>query len=151
MNCNLYLISIKNCENEKKINQSIEESLEKIGENKMKKASEKQGETSKSLDELAASMKNLSKGSGDNPEEDMESLRVLLEQLITFSLDQEEVLADLKSTKTQDPKYIDIGRQQRKLSDKIQIIDDSLTALALRQIMLSGKINKEVQSIKRSL
>ena len=35
--------------------------------------------------------------------------------------------------------------------DKIQIIDDSLTALALRQIMLSGKINKEVQSIKRSL
>ena len=61
------------------------------------------------------------------------------------------MLADLKSTKTQDPKYIDIGQQQRKLSDKIQIIDDSLTALALRQIMLSGKINKEVQSIKRSL
>ena len=81
----------------------------------------------------------------------MESLRVLLEQLITFSLEQEEVLADLKSTKTQDPKYINIGQQQRKLSDKIQIIDDSLTALALRQIMLSGKINKEVQSIKRSL
>ena len=50
----------------------------------MKKASEKQGETSKSLDELAASMKKLGKGRGDNPEEDMESLRVLLEQLITF-------------------------------------------------------------------
>ena len=73
-------------ENEKKINQSIEETLEKIGENKMKKASEKQGETSKSIDELAESMKKLSKGSGDKPEEDMESLRVLLEQLITFSL-----------------------------------------------------------------
>jgi hypothetical protein len=144
-------LKIETEENEKKINQSIEETLEKIGENKMKKASEKQGETSKSLDELAESMKKLSKGSGDKPEEDMESLRVLLEQLITFSLDQEEVLADLKSTKTQDPKYIDIGQQQRKLSDKIQIIDDSLTALALRQIMLSGKINKEVQSIKRSL
>ena len=117
----------------------------------MKTASETQGETSKSLNELADSMEKLSKGSGDKPEEDMESLRVLLEQLITFSLDQEEVLADLKSTKTQDPKYINIGQQQRKLSDKIQIIDDSLTALALRQIMLSGKINKEVQSIKRSL
>ena len=34
----------------------------------MKKASEKQGETSKSLDELAESMKKLSKGSGDKPE-----------------------------------------------------------------------------------
>ena len=69
-----------------KINKSIEESLEKLSENKMKKASEKQGETSKSLKELADSMEKLSKGSGDKPEEDMESLRVLLEQLITFSL-----------------------------------------------------------------
>jgi hypothetical protein len=144
-------LKIETEEKEEKISQSLEESLEKLGENKMKKASEKQGETSKSLNELADSMEKLSKGSGDKPEEDMESLRVLLEQLITFSLDQEEVLADLKSTKTQDPKYINIGQQQRKLSDKIQIIDDSLTALALRQIMLSGKINKEVQSIKRSL
>ena len=117
----------------------------------MKKASEKQGESSKKLNELADSMEKLSKGGGNKPEEDMESLRVLLEQLITFSLDQEAVLSDLKSTKAQDPKYISIGQEQRKLSDKIQIIDDSLTALALRQIMLSGKINKEVQSIKRSL
>ena len=144
-------LKIETEEKEEKISQSLEESLEKLGENKMKKASEKQGETSKSLNELADSMEKLSKGSGDKPEEDMESLRVLLEQLITFSLDQEEVLADLKTTKTQDPKYINIGQQQRKLSDKIRIIDDSLTALALRQIMLSGKINKEVQSIKRSL
>ena len=144
-------LKIKTEENEKKINQSLDESLEKIVENKMKKASEKQGETMKNLSELADSMEDLSKRSGDKPEEDMESLRILLGQLITFSLDQEEALVDLKSTKTQDPKYIDIGQQQRKLSDKIQIIDDSLTALALRQIMLSGKINKEVQSIKRSL
>jgi hypothetical protein len=117
----------------------------------MKKASEKQEETSKSLNDLAESMEKLSNGGKEKAEEDMESLRVLLEQLITFSLEQEEVLADLKSTKTQDPKYINIGQQQRKLSYKIQIIDDSLTALALRQIMLSGKINKEVQNIKRSL
>ena len=144
-------LKIETEEKEKMINKSLNESLEKLSENKMKKASEKQGETSKSLNDLADSMEKLSKGSGDKPEEDMESLRVLLEQLITFSLDQEEVLADLKSTKIQDPKYINIGQQQRKLSDKIQIIDDSLTALALRQIMLSGKINKEVQSIKRSL
>ena len=138
-------------EKEKEINKSIEESLEKLSENKMKKASEKQGESSKKLNELADSMEKLSKGGGNKPEEDMESLRVLLEQLITFSLDQEAVLSDLKSTKAQDPKYISIGQEQRNLSDKIQIIDDSLTALALRQIMLSGKINKEVQSIKRSL
>ena len=144
-------LKVETEEREKVINKSLNESLEKLSQNKMKKASEKQEETSKSLNDLAKSMEKLSNGGKEKAEEDMESLRVLLEQLITFSLEQEEVLADLKSTKTQDPKYINIGQQQRKLSDKIQIIDDSLTALALRQIMLSGKINKEVQSIKRSL
>jgi hypothetical protein len=144
-------LKVETEEREKMINKSLNETLEKLSENKMKKASEKQEETSKSLNDLADSMEKLSNGGKEKAEEDMESLRVLLEQLITFSLEQEEVLADLKSTKTQDPKYINIGQQQRKLSDKIQIIDDSLTALALRQIMLSGKINKEVQNIKRSL
>ena len=90
-------------------------------------------------------MDKLSKGGGSKEEEDLETLRVLLEQLISFSLDQEAVLNSLKSTKVQDPNYIQIGQEQRKLNDEIQIIEDSLTALGLRQIMLSSKINKEVQ------
>ena len=61
------------------------------------------------------------------------------------------MLNSLKSTKVQDPNYIRIGQEQRKLNDEIQIIEDSLTALGLRQIMLSSKINKEVQQIKKSL
>ena len=69
----------------------------------------------------------------------------------TFSLDQEEVLNDLKTTKVKDPNYVNIGQSQRKLNDEIKIIEDSLTALGLRQIMLSSKINQEVQTIKRSL
>ena len=61
------------------------------------------------------------------------------------------MLNSLKSTKVQDPNYIQIGQEQRKLNDEIQIIEDSLTALGLRQIMLSSKINKEVQQVKKSL
>ena len=61
------------------------------------------------------------------------------------------MLNSLKSTKVQDPNYIQIGQEQRKLNDEIQIIEDSLTALGLRQIMLSSKISKEVQQIKKSL
>jgi len=90
-------------------------------------------------------------GSDGQEEEDLETLRILLEQLISFSLDQETVLNDLKATKVQDPGYVRIGQEQRKLNDEILIIEDSLTALALRQIMLSNKINKEVQQIKKSL
>ena len=119
-----------------------------MSENKLKKANEEQRKSSEGLKDLAETMDKLSKGGGSQEEEDLETLRVLLEQLISFSLDQEAVLNSLKSTKVQDPNYIRIGQEQRKLNDEIQIIEDSLTALGLRQIMLSSKINKEVQQIK---
>jgi hypothetical protein len=129
----------------------MEKSLENLSENKMKKAKDQQDKSAENMKELSEAMSKLSSGGAQQAEEDLESLRVLLEQLISFSIDQESVLKDLKSTKVQDPNYIKIGQSQRRLNDEIQIIDDSLTALGLRQIMLSSKINKEVQSIRRSL
>ena len=136
---------------EKEINESLDKAIENLSENKLKKAKEQQNKSSESLKDLAEAMEKLSMGSGGQEEEDLETLRILLEQLISFSLDQETVLNDLKATKVQDPGYVRIGQEQRKLNDEILIIEDSLTALALRQIMLSSKINKEVQQIKKSL
>ena len=139
-------------EKENEVNKSIENSINELSNNKLKKAKEQQSKSSESMKELAEAMEKLGGGSGsEQAEEDLESLRTLLEHLISFSLEQEEVLTKLKNTKVQDPKYIDVGQGQRKLNDKIDIIEDSLTALGLRQIMLSSKINKEVQTIKRSL
>ena len=144
-------LTINTAEKEKEVNDAMKESLKKIAENKNKKAAEQQGKSSKSLKDLANSMESLSKGGGNKVEEDMKSLRILLEQLITFSLDQELVLVDMKKTNPKDPKFIEIGQDQRNLNDKIKIIEDSLIALSLRQIMLSNKINNEVKNIKRSL
>ena len=139
-------------EKENEVNKSIEKSINELSNNKLKKAKEQQSKSSESMKELAEAMEKLGGGSGsEQAEEDLESLRTLLEHLISFSLEQEEVLSELKNTKVQDPKYINIGQGQRKLNDEIGIIEDSLTALGLRQIMLSSKINKEVQTIKRSL
>ena len=144
-------LDINTEEKEKEINESMNESLKKIAENKNKKLSEQQEKSSEGLKDLADSMESISKGGGNKVEEDMESLRTLLEHLITFSLDQELVLVDLKKTNPRDPKFIEIGQDQRSLNEKIKVIEDSLTALSLRQIMLSNKINSEVKNIKRSL
>lgn len=139
-------------EKENAINKSIEKSINELSDNKHKKAKEQQSKSSEGMKDLAEAMEKLGGGSGsEQAEEDLESLRTLLEHLISFSLEQEEVLAELKNTRVQDPKYIHVGQGQRKLNDEIDIIEDSLTALGLRQIMLSSKINKEVQTIKRSL
>ena len=136
---------------ENSIKESLENSESELSQNKNKKAGKSQKESSSKMNSLAKKLNMLSKSSSSQQMEDMESLRLLLEQLITFSLDQEDLMLSLKNTSVQDPKYVNIGKEQRKLKDKIKIIDDSLTNLAKRQIMVSKKINTEIQFINRLL
>ena len=77
------------------MSKSIEESLENLSENKIKKAKDQQDKSAENMKELAEAMSKLSSGGPEQAEEDLESLRVLLEQLISFSIDQESVLKDL--------------------------------------------------------
>ena len=138
-------------EEEESIKKAMDDALNQLSNNKEKKASESQQKSSDKIKDLAKKMNSLSQKNSQQEQEDMATLRLLLEQLVTFSLQQEGIMSDLKKTNPQDPKYISIGQEQRKLKDKISIIDDSLTALAKRQIMISKKINSEVQLVKRNL
>ena len=137
-------------EKEKEINESLKNSVEELKDNKLKKASKSQQNTKKELEELAQQLDGL-QNNNQQEQEDMETIRLLLEQLVEFSLNQEVLLNRLKTTNMQDPKFVSIGQEQRKLSDEVLIIEDSLDALAMRQLMISNKINKEVQYIKRGL
>ena len=137
-------------EKEEEINESLKNSVNELKDNKLKKASKSQQNTKKQLEELAQQLEGL-QNNNHQEQEDMENIRLLLEQLVEFSLNQEDLLNKLKKTNMQDPKFVNIGQEQRKLSDEILIIEDSLDALAMRQLMISNKINKEVQYIKRGL
>ena len=143
--------NMETSEKEEDIKNEMNDAMDNLSKNKENKASENQKKASKSMKELAEQMNSLSQSGNQQQEEDMETLRILLEQLVTFSLDQEQLMNSLKITNPQDPKYIDIGQNQRRLSDELRIIEDSLTALGKRQIMISNKITSEVQQIKRSL
>lgn len=135
---------------EKEINDALNQSENNLENGKRKKATENQKKAAEKMSELASSLNKMS-NSSDQQEEDAESLRQLLENLISFSLEQEELLKSLKTLSTQDPKYVEVGQDQRKLKDDVKVIEDSLDALGKRQIMISNMLNKEVQEIKRSL
>tara|TARA_B100001287_G_scaffold6636_1_gene5087 strand:+ start:7248 stop:10430 length:3183 start_codon:yes stop_codon:yes gene_type:complete len=138
-------------EEENKLKQDLKSAEDGLSKNNNNKAEKAQKKASENMKKMADKMSSLSMSNANQVEEDMASLRLLLEQLVTFSINQENLLSSLKKTNSQDPKYVLIGKEQRKLKDEIRIIDDSLAELAKRQLMISNKINNEVQSIKRSL
>ncbi|MCT4581800.1 MAG: hypothetical protein N4A35_10310 [Flavobacteriales bacterium] len=139
-------------EQEQSIEQDQQQSQEELGQKKNKKASKSQQSAAKKMQELAQKMSAMqAQQQQEQAEEDMQALKQLLENLITFSLEQETVMASLKQVNYKDPKYVKLGQQQRKLKDDAQLLEDSLFALSKRIVQLSPYINKEVNEMNASI
>ena len=81
----------------------------------------------------------------------MSTLRQILENLITLSLDQEKLLANIEATNINSPQYTDYMRLQNKLQNDAQIIEDSLFALSKRQPQVKSIVNKEINALNSSM
>ena len=71
--------------------------MDELKNNKLKKAAKSQQNTKKQLEELAQQLAGL-QNNNQQEQEDMETIRLLLEQLVEFSLNQEDLLNKLKTT-----------------------------------------------------
>jgi hypothetical protein len=83
----------------------------------------------------------------EQQEEDMESLRAILEGLINLSFDQEKTQKHFVKVSTKDPVYRKLGRRQQRINDDTKIIKDSLLALAKRQPKIATFIDAELNTI----
>ncbi len=77
-------------------------------------------------------------------EEDYQTLRGILENLVQLSFDEEELLEEFRTIREYNPRYIELAQKQKKIKDDAKIIEDSLFALSKRNVAVQGFINKEV-------
>jgi hypothetical protein len=137
---------------EEEISKDQKESQEDLGEKKNKKAAEKQKDAADKMEEMSQKMKSAMESNEEaKAEEDMDALRQLLENLIDFSFDQEEVMEGFRGLDKRDPKYVDLGQRQQKLQDDAKLLEDSLFALSKRILQLSPFINKEVTEMNSNI
>jgi len=81
--------------------------------------------------------------------EDMDVLRQILENLVYFSLEEENILLEFQEIDKNDPQYIELMHKQQALRDASRIIEDSLFALSKRVPQVSSKINREINAIDK--
>ena len=86
-------------------------------------------------------------GEQESMEEDMEALRALLENIITLSFDEEDLMAAVGTTRKDDPRYVTHGQEQRKLKDDAEMVKDSLFALSKRVTQLQAIVNREINLV----
>jgi hypothetical protein len=137
---------------EEEIKKDMMESLEKLQKSKEQKAKESQEDAAEKMKEMAAEMESMmSSNDTEKMQENMDDMRALLENLITLSFDQEDLMENLKKTNTNDPQYVKLGQQQIKLKDDAKMIEDSLFALSKRVEQIQSIVNREMNKINSNI
>ncbi|MBX3105537.1 MAG: hypothetical protein BWX95_00911 [Bacteroidetes bacterium ADurb.Bin141] len=144
---------LANTEQEQKdIEQDMQQSEQELNQNNKSKASESQKKASEKMQSMSNKMKQqMAQSEQEQAEEDMASLRYLLENLLRFSFDQEALMEDLRTVDVNNPSYIKSGQQQKKLQDDFKIIEDSLFALSKRVVQIQHTVNTEISAIESNI
>ena len=134
---------------EEEIQNSMENSLKQLEKNKRKQASKSQQLSSKKLSELEEKLnEQKQKESMEQQTENLETLRQILENLVYFSVEEENLMVTMGNLDPDDPRYIQFMYKQGDLRNDASIIEDSLFALSKGIHEISPTINREINVIQ---
>lgn len=130
----------------------MENSSNQLQQKKNKKASENQKTAAQKMKQMSAQLNAMASESEDEQqEEDMNALREILENLIRLSFGQEDLMKRLGQVDRQNPLYVKITQEQKKLKDDARMIEDSLYALSKRQAQIAPLVNREIAEINKNM
>ncbi|MFK7808232.1 MAG: DUF4175 family protein [Saprospiraceae bacterium] len=132
-------------EEQKAVEEDQKESKEQLDKKKKDKASDAQKSAAEGMKKMAEQMEMMQQQEEEESlEEDMDALRALLENIITLSFDEEQLMNNMKVVSKQDPLYVTYAQTQRKLKDDAKMVEDSLFALSKRIVQLEAFVNREI-------
>ena len=137
---------------DKDIKKDMKDSKEDLDKKENQKASKKQKAAANKMKEKANKMKqSQQKSQQEQLQEDIKAIRQLLENLVTLSFDQEQLMKDFGNSTENTPRYVRLVQQQKKLQGDFVLIEDSLQALAQRQAAIQTFVIEKVTDIKQNM
>lgn len=134
---------------QKDIDQKLQQSQQNLNNNNRSKSSDNQNKAAESMEQLAEQLnKDYNESELEQVSEDIETIRQILDNLVNISFSQEEILNKTKSVKGASALFSEIMTKQHKVKNDMKLIEDSLNALARRQMAVKPFIQKEVSKIQ---
>ncbi|HOI33244.1 MAG TPA: hypothetical protein PLC47_10785, partial [Bacteroidales bacterium] len=134
---------------EEEIEQELNESIEQEQQQQMDQSKQKQKSAGEKMKEMANMLQlSMQAGMMQQQMEDAHTMRILLENVVKSSLDQEDLMKRFTELKSDDPSRSEFIRKQNELTANFKVVEDSLKALAMRQPMIENFIFEELKSVK---
>ena len=125
--------------------QEMNKAQENLDQNKTEGAQKNQKKAAKKMQEMAKMMQQSMQAMSDEmQEENEEDLRQVLENLITFSFDQEELMTDFETISKGHPNFGKNLKKQHQLKTYFEHIDDSLFVLSMRVPKIASDIQEHL-------
>ncbi len=141
-----------NREEMKDAKKDMQDAQKSLDQKQKKGASKKQKSAANKMKNMANKMKqNSQAGEMEQMQEDIKTLRQLLENLVGLSFAQEQNMNDIAAATVNTPHYVELAQEQYKIKDDFKIVEDSLQALASRNFQIESVITEKVTEIKSSI
>lgn len=131
------------------VQQQLNQSKSNLDKNNRSKSSQNQKQAAEDMEKIADQMeKDFNESELESITEDIETIRQILDNLVKISFDQEDALEQTKKTNARSAAVSDIMSKQFRVKSNMKIVEDSLSALARRQMAVKPFIQTEVTKIQ---
>ena len=134
------------------IDEELKNAEENLEKQEKKSAKKNQKKSAEKMKEMSAKMeKAMMEMEGESLEENMDDLRAILENLLTFSFKQESLMNKFDQIFTGHPDFGKDLKKQNEIKTYFEHIDDSLYVLSMRLPKISAKIQDDLATAHYNL
>lgn len=137
---------------EDEINQDLEEAYEMENNGDDSGSSQKKNDAGKKMKQMAEQLSmDMMMGGMEQMGEDAHLIRILLENVVRSSHEEEKLMDEVGRMKKDDPSLSDKISRQKEIVDNFAMVEDSLRMMAMRQPKIKNFVFTELQLIDQQL
>ncbi|MCB0467384.1 MAG: DUF4175 family protein [Aequorivita sp.] len=137
---------------EQQIDEEQEKATDKLKQQKPNDAGKNQKKAGQKMKQMSKAMQmQMKSGQMESIEEDAKMLRQIVDNLVVFSFQQEDLMEIFKKIEYGNPIFGKKLNIQNDLKTNFEHIDDSIFALSLRQPMIGSQINTSLTEIQYNI
>lgn len=130
----------------------MDDAQQDMQEQKNQKASQNQQSAANNMKNASQKMKQMQMDMESAQQaEDMQAIRQLLENIVSLSFDEEKLMAAVKTTPINNPKFVELMKEQQRIRENSKMVEDSLYAIARRQVEIESFVTKEITNVNKYL
>ncbi|SHG57381.1 hypothetical protein SAMN05444372_107125 [Flavobacterium micromati] len=130
------------------IKNDLKKAADQLKSGKKEQAKPNQKSAAKKMKEMSQKMaESMEGGEMEQLEEDVAMMRQILDNLLAFSLSQEDLMKQFKKYKSGSPAFNKNIKVQQDLKQQFKHVDDSLFAMSLRNPKIAEDITKEIGNV----